>query len=251
MRPTFLRGFWKLTWLETKIFTREPMGFVGTLLMPLLVFIALGRAFGIGRSSVQAPVDVPFNAAILAALLIAISAVQSLVAIISIYREGGILKRLRSTPLSPVTIMGAQVAVKLVFTVVSLGLLMLAGRRLFPGVMRVNVFSFTMAVVLGTFSILSLGFVLASIVPTARFAQPISAAVLYPMVALSGLFYPVERFPQWLQRIAYLFPTTHAVALLQGVWDGSGWSAHWVNVAGLLVLFAVYTGLSTRVFRWE
>ena len=251
MRPRFLRGFWKLTWVETKIFTREPMGFVGTLIMPLVVFIFLGRVFGIGKPVAGPEVDIPFNAAILAAVLIAISAVQSLVAIISIYREGGILKRLRATPLSPVTIMGAQVAVKLVFTVISLGLLMLAGRRLFPGVMRVNVFSFTMAVLLGTFSILSLGFVIASLVPTARFAQPISAAVLYPMLALSGLFYPVDRFPRALKAVAYLLPTTNAVALLDGVWDGSGWGAHWLNVAALLALFAAYTAVSTKVFRWE
>ncbi|HEY7899251.1 MAG TPA: ABC transporter permease [Gemmatimonadaceae bacterium] len=246
-----LRGFWKLTWLETKIFAREPMGFVGTLIMPLVVFIAFGSAFKIGKPSVAPKADLPFNVAILAAVLIAISAVQSLVAIISIYREGGILKRLRSTPLSPVTIMGAQVAVKLVFTVISLALLMLAGRRLFPGVMSVNVFSFTVALIISTFSILSLGFVIASLVPTARFAQPISAAVLYPMLALSGLFYPVNRFPRMLQWFAYLFPTTHAVALLQGVWDGSGWGAHWVNVAALLILFGAYTALATRVFRWE
>src|SRR6266566_7466534 len=251
MRPPFLRGFWKLTWVETKIFTREPMGFVATLIMPLLVFIFLGRVFGIGKSVTAPQVDLPFNPAILAAVLIAISAVQSLVAIISIYREGGILKRLRSTPLSPVTIMGALVVVKLLFTVISLTLLMLAGRRLFPGVMRVNVFSFTLAVVLGTFSILSLGFLLASLVPTARFAQPIGAAVLYPMLALSGLFFPVARLPRWLEAIAYLLPTTHAVALLNGVWDGSGWSAHWINVAALFVLFAAFTALSTRVFRWE
>lgn len=251
MRPRFLRGFWKLTWLETKIFTREPMGFVGTLLMPLVVFIVLGRALGVGKPLAAPQVDIPFNPAILAAVLIAISAVQSLVAIISIYREGGILKRLRATPLSPVTIMGAQVVVKLVFTVISLGLLMLAGRRLFPGVLRVNVFSFTVAVLLSTLSILSLGFVIASLVPTARFAQPISAAVLYPMLALSGLFYPVDRFPRALQALAYLLPTTHAVALLQGVWNGSGWGAHSVNVAALLVLFVAYTSLSTRVFRWE
>jgi len=251
MRPRFLRGFWKLTWLETKIFVREPMGFIGALVMPLLVFIVLGRAFGAGKPVAAPEVDIPFNAAILAALLIAISAVQSLVAIISIYREGGILKRLRSTPLSPVTIMGAQVAVKLVFTVISLALLMLAGRRLFPGVMRVNVFSFTVAVLLSTFSILSLGFVIASLVPTARFAQVISAAALYPMVALSGLFFPVDRFPRVLKVLAYLLPTTHAVALLNGVWDGSGWGAHWVNAAALLVLFAAYTALSTKVFRWE
>jgi ABC-2 type transport system permease protein len=251
VRAPFLRGFWKLTWVETKVYTREPMGFVGALVMPLVVFIFLGRAFGVQKPLAPPQVDIPFNAAILAAVLIAVSAVQSLVAIISIYREGGILKRLRATPLSPVTIMGAQVAVKLVFTVISLVLVMLAGRRLFPGVMQVNVFSFTAALLLGTFSILSLGFVLASIVPTARFAQPISAAVLYPMLALSGLFFPVARFPRGLRMLAYAFPTTHAVALLQGVWDGSGWSAHWVNVFALVVLFAVYTALSTRVFRWE
>ncbi|HEV7596102.1 MAG TPA: ABC transporter permease [Gemmatimonadaceae bacterium] len=251
MQPPFLRGFWKLTWLETKIFTREPLGFVATLVMPVVVFIALGRAFSLSKTVSAPDVDIPFNPAILAAVLIAVSAVQSLVAIISIYREGGILKRLRSTPLSPVTIMGAQVVVKLVFTSISLTLLMLAGRRLFPGVMGVNVFSFGVAVLLGTFSILSLGFVLASIVPTARFAQPIGAAVLYPMLFLSGLFFPVARLPRALQAIAYLLPTTHAVALLQGVWDGSGWGAHRVNVAALLLLFAAYTALSTRVFRWE
>jgi ABC-2 type transport system permease protein len=251
MRRRFLQGFWKLTWLETKIFTREPMGFVGTLLVPLILFIVLGRAFGASRPVATPEVDIPFNPAILAAVLIALSAVQSLVAIISIYREGGILKRLRATPLSPVTIMGSQVVVKLVFTVVSLALVVLAGRRLFPGVMSVNVFSFTAATLLGTFSILSLGFVLASLVPTARFAQPIGAAVLYPMLAVSGLFYPVERLPRALQAVAFLFPTTHAVALLQGVWNGSGWSAHWLDVAALLVLFAAFTALSTRVFRWE
>jgi ABC-2 type transport system permease protein len=251
MQLPFLRGFWKLTWVEAKIFAREPMGFVGTLLMPVLVFIALGRAFGAAKPVATPPIDMPFNVAILAAILIALSAVQSLVAIISIYREGGILKRLRSTPLSPVTILGAHVVVKLVFTVISLSLLMLAGRRLFPGVMQVNVLSFTLAVLLSTFSILSLGFVLASIVPTARFAQPIGAAVLYPMLALSGLFYPIARFPRALQLLASLLPTTHAVALLQGVWDGSGWGAHWVNVVALFALFAAYTALSTKVFRWE
>jgi ABC-2 type transport system permease protein len=251
MQPRFLRGFWKLTWVETKIFTREPMGFVGTLVMPVVLFIVLGRAFGSVEPVNMTQVDIRFNAAILAAVLIAISAVQSLVAIISIYREGGILKRLRATPLSPVTILGAHVVVKLIFTVMSLALLLLAGRRLFPGVMQVNVFSFTVAVLLSTLSILSLGFVIASVVPTARFAGLVSGAALYPMLALSGLFFPVDRLPRALKALAYLLPTTHAVALLDGVWDGSGWGALWVNVAALLVLFAAYTALSTKVFRWE
>ena len=45
--------------------------------------------------------------------------------------------------------------------------------------------------------------------------------------------------------------TAAQVALLQGVWDGSGCSALWVNAAMLLALFGAYTALSTKVFRWE
>src|SRR2546430_2744587 len=153
MRATFLRGFWKLTWVEAKIFAREPMGFIGTLLTPVVVFLVVGKALG-GKSAMKLPAtDLPFNPAILAALVIALGAVQSLVAIIAIYREGGILKRLRATPLSPVTILGAPVGVKLFFTVFALVLLLLAARRLFPGVMQVNVFIFGCAVLLSTFSI--------------------------------------------------------------------------------------------------
>ena len=251
MPTNYLRGFWKLTWLEAKIFAREPMGFVGSLIVPVLVFLVVGKAVFATHPGAAPVVDLPFNPAIFAALVIAIGAVQSLVAIMSIYREGGILKRLRATPLSPVTILGAHVVVKLCFTVLSLSLLVLAGRRLFPGVMEVNVVSFTLAVLLSTFSILSLGFVMASLVPTARFAQLIGAAVLYPMLAVSGLFYPLARFPGWLRAIAYMLPPTHAVALLNGVWSGSGWAGHWMNALALLVLFAVYATLATRVFRWE
>ena len=244
-----LKGFWKLTWVETKVFVREPLGFIGSLILPVVLFIVLGRSAGMrDRAVAAAP---PFNVAVLSALFIAIGAVLSLVAIISIYREGGILKRLRATPLSPVTILGAHVFLKLVFTAIGLALLVLAGRRVFPGAMEVNVVSFGAAVLLGTLSILSLGFVIASIVPTARFAQPIGAAVLYPMVALSGLFFPVEKLPGYLRVIANLLPTTHAVTLMQGVWDGSGWSAHLGDVAALVVIAAVCVAVSTRVFRWE
>jgi ABC-2 type transport system permease protein len=82
------------------------------------------------------------------ALLIAVGAVMSLVTIMAIYREGGILKRLRATPLSPLTILGAHVVVKLAFALVSLVLLLAVGRSLFPGAMQVPLASFTAALLL-------------------------------------------------------------------------------------------------------
>lgn len=246
-----LNGLWKLTWVEIKVFVREPMGVVGSLAVPVILFVVLGRVLGSRQPTPAAATQAPFNVAILAALFIAIGAVLSLVSIISIYREGGILKRLRATPLSPLTILGAHVLVKLLFTVVGMMLLVLAGRQFFPGAMAVNLVSFTAALLLSTLSILSLGFVLASIVPTARFAQPLGAAVLYPMLAVSGLFVPLDQFPPVLRIITSAFPTTHAVSLMQGIWDGSGFGAHWGDVGALILIFAVCSALATRVFRWE
>lgn len=244
-----LNGFWKLTWVETKVFMREPMGVVATFGVPVIIFIILGRSMGTGRRETMPVEEAPFNVPILAALLIAVSAVISLVAIISIYREGGILKRLRATPLSPLTILGAHVFIKLLFTVIGLGLLVLAGRRIIPGAIDVNLPSFTAALLLSTLSILSLGFVIAGVVPAARFAQPITAALLYPMIAISGLFFPVEQLSRPLRLVALALPTTHAVSLMQSIWDGSGWNL--ANAVALILIFGVCTGLSTKMFRWE
>ena len=126
---------------------------------------------------------------VLASVLIAISAVLSLVTIISIYREGGILKRLRATPLRPQTILAAHVIVKLLLSAATLVLMMLVGKRYYPVGVHVPWFGFTVALLISTWSILSIGFLIASIVPTARFAQPIGAVIMYPMMADLGTFH--------------------------------------------------------------
>src|SRR5204862_3982929 len=84
-----MRGLWQLTWLETKIFVREPLGVFGTVAIPVLMFLVMGRLFG-GRAApagerVTALLRVQMP--ILAVLLISLSAVLSLVTVIAIYRE--------------------------------------------------------------------------------------------------------------------------------------------------------------------
>jgi ABC-2 type transport system permease protein len=188
---------------------------------------------------------------VLASVLIAINAVLSLVTIVSIYREGGILKRLRATPLRPQTILTAHVIVKLILTAASLVLLVLAGKRYYPVGVHAPLFSFMIALLISTWSILSIGFLIASIVPTARFAQPIGAFILYPMVGVSGLFVPVASLPPVLHAVARVVPLTYAVSLLEGIWKGEEWSAHMGDVTALVLVFVVCTALSTKVFRWE
>lgn len=248
-----MRGLWKLTWIEIKVFMREPLGAFGTIGFPVVVFLIVGRSAGrnMPAASLGASSFLRVGLPVLASLLIAVSSVLSLVTIISIYREGGILKRLRATPLRPQTILTAQVVVKLILTVSTLALMLLAGKRYYPVNVHVPLFGFTIALVISTLSILSIGFLIASIVPTARFAQPIGAAILYPMIAVSGLFTPVHSMPPILQVIARVLPMTYAVSLMEGIWKGDAWSAHIGDIAALAVVFFVCTALSAKVFRWE
>jgi ABC-2 type transport system permease protein len=248
-----MRGLWKLTWIEIKVFLREPMGAFGTIVFPVIIFLVIGRVVG-GRMPPAAAAASGFlqtGLPIIVSLLIVVSAVLSLATIISIYREGGILKRLRATPLRPQTILTAHVIVKLVLSAATLLLMVLAGKRYYPTGIHVSLFSFTLALLIGTLSILSIGFLIASIVPTARFAQPIGAAILYPMLGISGLFVPVAMMPPVLRAIAHVLPTTYAVSLLAGIWRGDAWSAHLWDVTALAIGFVVCTAISAKVFRWE
>jgi ABC-2 type transport system permease protein len=248
-----MKALLKLTWLETKIFVREPMGVFGTIGIPVIVFVVASRLVGprVARAAIQPGGAVSAVLPVLASILMALSAISSLVTIISIYREGGILKRLRATPLSPMVILSAHVLVKLLFTLITLAIMVLLGRRYFPPGAPVPLFSYAVALTFTTWAILSVGFLIASIVPTARFAQPLAAVILYPMVALSGLFFPIDVLPQTLRLLARAMPLAYAVSLLDGIWRGEGWSAHLGDVAALTFFFVVFTAISTRMFRWE
>ena len=248
-----LRGLWTLTWIEIKVFLREPLGALGLFLLPALVFVFAGRMFGrrADINSVSASSSLLVGVPVFAAVLIILSVVLSLVTIIAIYRESGILKRLRATPLRPQTILTAHVFVKLLLTAITLLLAVLAGKRYYPAGIHIPFLSFTAALLIGTWSILSVGFIIASLVPTARFAQPIGAIILYPMLGLSGLFVAVQSMPPHLRIVARMLPLTYAVSLLEGILKGDAWSAHLTDVLALALTFVICTAVSAKVFRWE
>lgn len=245
-------GLWRLTWLEIKIFVREPLGVIGTVGVPVLIFLVLGRIAARDPAGTPAgPAFITVDLPILVSILIALSAVLSLVTIVSIYREGGILKRLRATPLRPGTILTAHVLVKLLFTAITLAAMVLAGRRYYHAGVDAPLVSFALALLFVTLSIVSIGFLIASVVPTARFAQPIGTLIFYPMLGLSGLFVPIDRLPPMLQTIARALPLGYGVSLLRGIWRGEGWLAHAGDVAALAVIVLVCAAVSAKVFRWE
>jgi len=83
-----MRGLLSLTWLEIKIFLREPLGVIGTIGAPVVVFVVLGRLAGRRLPAAGSTSFVGADVPVLVSILIALNAVLSLVTIISIYREG-------------------------------------------------------------------------------------------------------------------------------------------------------------------
>jgi len=247
-----MRGLWQLTWLEIKIFVREPLGLFGTVGIPVLVFLVLGRLMR-GAAAPASPEETFLRTGlpVLAAILMETSAVVSLVTIIAIYRESGILKRLRASPLHPATILTAHVLVKLLLTTVTLALLLAAGRRYYAPETPGEIIAFAAALLFSTVGVLSIGFLIASLVPTARFAQPLAGVIFYPMIALSGLFFPIAALPPWLRVAARVMPMTYAVSLLQGVWRGNPLTSHLWDIVAIALFGLVFTALASRVFKWE
>jgi ABC-2 type transport system permease protein len=246
-----MRGLVKLTWVEIRIFMREPLGLFAAIGVPFTMFLVLGRSVSTSTDHARATQFVALDLPLFVSIFISINAALSLIAVISIYREGGILKRLRATPLRPPAILGAHVLVKMVFSGISLLLTILAGRRFYPVTLHPHVAGFALAVVVTTLAILCMGFVVASMVPTARFAQLIGSIVFYPMLAVSGMFVPLASMPRSLALLGSVLPMSHAVALLRGAWVGTGWLELLPHLGALALTIAISLALTTRVFRWE
>ena len=247
-----MRGLWKLTWIEMKLFLREPMGTFFTLVFPMMLLFLFGSIYGNKPTSFfggYGTVDVSVPAYI--GIIIATSGQFSLSITMASYREQGILRRLQATPLSPHAILISQVIVLFMMTTLGLILLVIAGKVVFALRFGGNVFNVIIAFILSSFSIFSLGFVIASVMPTARTAQIVAMVLFYPMIFLSGATIPREALPQTIKQYSQILPLTHVVTLMRGFWIGDSWSKHFTEVGILSALLVIGVIISAKTFRWE
>jgi ABC-2 type transport system permease protein len=247
-----MNTLFKYTWTETKLFLREPFGAFFTLLFPLMMLFLFGSIYGNEPSPIfngYGSVDVSVPA--YTSMIIGTTGIMSLTITMSAYREKGILRRLRATPLQPQVILTAQVLVIFLMTILGMGLLILAGKLVYNLRFDGNPLDVALAFVLGSLSFFALGFVLAGVMPTARTAQVIGMVIFYPMLFLSGAGLPLEILPDGIRKISNFLPLTHVVTLLRGLWIGEGWNQHITEVVVLVSLLVVGVLISAKTFRWE
>ena len=167
------------------------------------------------------------------------------------YRENGILRRLRTTPVSPLMIMAAQVIVVFVMTGLGVLLLMAAARLVYHVRFAGNALSLGAGFTFCSVSFFGIGFILAGTMPTARTAQIVAMVLMYPMLIFSGAGWPRELMPATILKISSFLPLTYVAYLLHGLWVGESWGQHPLDIGVLVVMLIAGTLISEKTFRWE
>jgi ABC-2 type transport system permease protein len=245
-----MKSFFKLTYMELKLQLREPVGLFFTLAFPVMLMALFGAIFGneadeflggFGQVDLSVPGYIGMIIGTIGMLGIPIT--------MSNYREQGILRRLRATPLQSSSVLWSQVAAQVTMAAAGIILLFIAGLVFFD--LRIPNGNLTVipAILISAFSFFAIGFVLAGVLPTPRTAQAVGMALFYPMLFLSGAAMPRFIMPDTVQKIAEFLPLTHVVILIEDLWLEGSW-----NLTSLAVVAAILVlGLATSrfTFRWE
>lgn len=248
-----MRGLRELTRAQARLFLREPAAFFFTLVFPSLLLVLFGLIFGnepMTSWGVQAGyIDMQVPA--LAAIILGSVGLMGIPIATATARETRVLRRLRATPVSALTLIAADVLVNFAMSLAGMAVLIVLGKLAFG--LRFSG-SWPLVVVVFTFAacaFFALGYLVASLAQTARAAQAIGMVLFFPLMFLSGAAMPRQIMPENVRRVADFLPMTHVVELLQTVWQGQALTDRLPQLASLAALLVLATVLSARLFRWE
>ncbi|MEC1525907.1 ABC transporter permease [Neobacillus niacini] len=160
-------------------------------------------------------------------------------------RRKGLIKRLRMTP-AKMGIFGlSDMVMRLLFSIIQILLLSLIGVFIFGANLYINFFSLTIIFLIGALSFNALGYFISSFSSTQNAYMGVANIVSFLMMFLSGVFFPIETMPDWLQPVSNILPLTYFAEGLRdsmvyetGVLSGTLWFG-----IGVLVIWGVITFL--------
>lgn len=247
-----MRGMKTLTLTSFKMYLREPIGTFFTLAYPIMLVLIFGTMYG------NTPVDMfggygtmDISMPGYTALILATVGFVSVPITIANYRETGVLRRLRATPMRPFTFIASDLVTNIAMTLLGMLGVVLLGWLIYQVRFEGQVIPLILGVIFCGLAMDSFGYLIASLAPTARAAQIIGMVVLFPMMFMSGSGMPLEILPESIQRISTFLPLTYVVRLLRALWFGQEWSVMWPSVLFLGIFMIVCGSLAARFFRWE
>ncbi|MGA8726871.1 MAG: ABC transporter permease [Acidimicrobiales bacterium] len=236
---------------EQLAYWRNPMAAVFTLMFPVIFLIIVGTSGGNFRvPGTTLRYDQYTVVAMLTFGLIA-ACYTNLGMTICNRREMGILKRMRGTPISIGSyvggIMGSVLINVAILTVLVVGLGMSFYHLHFPYHPAAALLTLLVGIV--TFS--ALGLAVTVIVPNADAAPAVINGIYFPIVFISGVFYPLSN-GSVLTKIADYFPIRHMItSLVSSFESGPGSGLRVGDLLVMLVWAAAALAVVARRFSWE
>lgn len=186
------------------------------------------------------------------ALAIMISAVIGLATILVDWRQRGILRRLKLTPIPLAEFFAARISASLVVAVMQVVVLLAFGRIAFGVHISPTAWAAIPVALAGCLCFLAMGFAIGSVVSSPETGDAVSNVVTNPMMFLSGTFFPVSAMPSFVQAIARVLPLYY---MANGLRDTTVRGLSITHVTGdigvLLGATAVLAAIGLRSFRWE
>ena len=169
----------------------------------------------------------------------------SLAGSLSRYREEGVLRRIRATPLAPWKFFASVVSAHLVVACVQVIVLALVAQALGAGVLAGGVW-FVLVAVYGTLIFLNIGVIIAGRVRGRGAVEGAANAITLPMMFLSGAFFPTDSMPAVVRNAVEILPLTHMLRALRALVEGQSITEQWPELL-VMTLWVVGSFLVARV----
>jgi ABC-2 type transport system permease protein len=241
----------RLTLNEFRLFLRDKTGPIFGVGFPIVLLVVFGNIpyFSKPQAVYGGQTVLDLYVPILIGFVITMLAVNFLPPTLAGYRERGVLRRLRTTPVGPLRVLTAQLMVNVATITVAVIAMLLVARYAFDVAMPRQLTGFLLAAVLATVAMIAIGLLISAAAPSGRVANAAGAVLFYVFTAFGGLWIPIQAMPPVLQHISHATPLGAAVTALQDASQG-----HWPSSLQLATLagYAIVAGITAaRLFRWE
>lgn len=167
-------------------------------------------------------------------------------------KKQGILRRLHTTPIRVWQYFLSTMLSQAIIGLISISIMFIAAITIFHLKVVGNYLEIAIFVVLSIFMILGIGLAVGGWAKNERQAAPLANVIVFPMLFLSGTFFPRFLMPQWLQNITGYLPLT---PVIDGIRLLTTEGKHLIEIGPQLGLMAIWMlivyVIAFRVFRWE
>jgi ABC-2 type transport system permease protein len=242
-------AFGNLVRTEARLLVREIVPLLWGIVFPMVLLSIMGE-FSAGPSKSLGGFSlVAAYEPILIAFTCVTFTLQGLPTVLAGYRERGILRRLNATPVGAGRLLGAQLTVNLLVTLIATVGILIVGYAAFGVPLPRQPVGFILAFLLTTAAMVALGLLIASLARTGRIAGAVGGMLFFPLMFFAGLWTPQATMSPALRRVGDDTPLGAAVSALQRSMAGQWPSA--TSLAVLAVYAVVFGVLAWRFFRWE